>query len=131
MLQEYGPEVAYLLANLLSYMGPSRVLMQPTVTAAAAILNIWGRRKIRLIETEGILHDSKVFALLEAAWAQLYVHPKYLLLLLLLLLLGILLLLRLLLLSLAHVLLWLYAVSLPFSLSVSVSLFLFVFCLLV
>ncbi|OEH80257.1 hypothetical protein cyc_00136 [Cyclospora cayetanensis] len=67
---EYGPEVAYLLANLLGYMGPSRVLQQPTLRAAASILNVWSRRRSRLT-SDGLLHDSKVFALLEASWAQL------------------------------------------------------------
>ncbi|CDJ39753.1 hypothetical protein, conserved [Eimeria tenella] len=70
---EYGPEVAYLLANLLGYMGPSGLLQQPTLNAAAAILNVWSRRRSR-ITADGLLHDSKVFALLEASWAQLMVH---------------------------------------------------------
>lgn len=77
--QEYGPEVAYLLANLLGYMGPSGMLQQPTLHAAAAILNVWSRRRSR-ITADGLLHDSKVFALLEASWAQLYVHQQLLLL---------------------------------------------------
>ncbi|PFH37313.1 hypothetical protein BESB_037710 [Besnoitia besnoiti] len=71
---EFGAEVAYLLTNLLGYLGASRHLVDPIVDAASCILLLWSKRRRKLGKDAIMTDEALIFSTLEACWAQLVLH---------------------------------------------------------
>ncbi|CBZ53757.1 conserved hypothetical protein [Neospora caninum Liverpool] len=71
---EFGAEVAYLLTNLLGYLGASRHLVDPIVDAASCILLLWSKRRRKLGKEAIMTDEALIFSTLEACWAQLVLH---------------------------------------------------------
>lgn len=63
--------MAYLLTNLLGYVGSSRHLVDPIVDAASCILLLWCKRREKLGQDEISSDEGIIFSTLEACWAQL------------------------------------------------------------
>ncbi|KEP66897.1 UNVERIFIED_CONTAM: hypothetical protein HHA_271740 [Hammondia hammondi] len=71
---EFGAEVAYLLTNLLGYLGASKHLVDPIVDAASCILLLWSKRRRKLGKEAIMTDEALIFSTLEACWAQLVLH---------------------------------------------------------
>ena len=79
-MQEYSPEIAYLFANLLSFMEASD-LADVIVGCAKDMLRRWRKWREARVESNDLKlshNEAYIFATLEASWAELFVDFTFL-----------------------------------------------------